>query len=156
MKRLIVLSSFLVLLSGCKGTSGIQTTNEVHSSDSLVINHQTILDTVFVPSQSIDTSFKMDVLRTLGSLKFNNDQGLSTTIYYDQTGDRLSIETKLDSIMHLYQYEVTQKDRYQNKDSSRVIIKTKSNPLSTGYYITLGAIILIMGLALLIIKFLKS
>lgn len=124
------------------------------------MTHQTVIDTVEIPGQTIEAIVSMDQLKEVGSFLMDSGKGLSTKIVYDHSSGTLELETKLDSLAHIYEYLVTNYDRYRNQDTKEVLIREskadEKTHSSAAYFITLGFIVAALLLIYLIINKLKS
>ncbi|GEM_PF-4258071 len=106
-----------VTLSSCRTVKDKSSTLEVqHIKDSVNIIHSQIIDTIHVPTQKINGSIPVSVLKQLGEYSINKN-GLTTRVVY--VHDTLEIETTKDSTMiftirELFK-EYSSKSNYQNK-----------------------------------------
>lgn len=124
MKTLFFLVVVCVTLSGCRTVKDMSSTSEVHHiKDSVNIVHLQIIDTIYVPSQKIDGSIPIDILKQLGEYSISKN-GLTTKLIYIH--DTLEVETIKDSSLILSVNQLWKEYRLNNTSQN-----TKSNVKTT-------------------------
>jgi hypothetical protein len=145
MKRafLFIVVSLLFALGGCKPLKDVPTsvTEVKHTKDSTVFVYKELVDTLFIPKQTIEAYVSMDQLKQLKEYTFSNQKGLTTKIIYRDSS--LHITTQMDSLMKLFVRSELSKGVYKKTDQQRqIIIKDYKSDNNIWFWITVLALII--------------
>lgn len=121
-----------VTLLGCRSTKDTASTLKVVTAkDSINYVHVQLIDTVFVPSEKINGSIPLHILKMLGEYSVSKN-GLTTKLIYIH--DTLVVETTKDSTMYFQikeyfkEYKLHQDKNHVTSSKVKTVVK---RPLNT-------------------------